>query len=139
MPGEIGRFIYTILSADATLQSALGVSSSTAANKKVYPNFAPQNETAPYIVYERSDTQPIHCKEGLPIVDHYYTVSCFAENPDTLETIAERVIFLLDNAAGTYGTTVITGCLYDSDRDETYDLEPILFSRDIEFQIREKR
>ena len=139
MSAEIGRAIYTILSSDSTLTSLLGASGSTAGHKKIYPNYAPQNEVAPYIIYERTDTEPIHCKEGLPVVNHFFQVSCFAENPDSLNTIAERVILLLNGFTGTYGSTLVTGCLYDNDRDMVYDLEPILYSREIDFEIREKR
>ena len=139
MSAEIGRAIYTTLSSDSTLTSALGASASTAGQKKIYPNYAPQNEIAPFIIYERTSTEPIHCKEGLPVVNHFFQVSCFAENPDSLNVIAERVIALLDGLSGTYGSTLITGCLYDNDRDMVYDLEPILYSREIDFEIREKR
>lgn len=136
---DIGRVIFTILSADSTLNTALGASTSTTGQKKIYPNMAPQNETAPYIVYQRSTTQPDFCKEGMPIVLHYYTVAAFAANPDTLNTIANRIVTLLNNQAGTYGTTVVTGIKYNNDQDEIFELEPVLFAREIEFEIRETR
>lgn len=136
---EIGRAIFTILSGDTTLNAALGASTSATGQKKIYPNIAPQNETAPYIVYQRSTTQPDWCKEGMPIVTHYFTVAAFAPNPDTLNTISARIITLLNNQGGTYGSTVVSGIKYNNDQDEIYELEPVLFARELEFEIRETR
>lgn len=136
---EIGRAIFTILGADATLAASLGASTSQTGQKKIYPNIAPQNETAPYIVYQRSNTETNWCKEGMPVVMHYYIVAAFAADPDTLNTISNRIVTLLNNQSGTYGSTKVTGITYQNDQDEIFELEPVLFARELEFEIRENR
>ena len=135
---NIGAALFEILDADATLGTLLGDSGSTSGMTKIYPGIAPQNETAPFITYQRISTPPDLCKEGLKVLNHRYQVNVWDDNPDDTSTLADRVRVVLQDAAGTYATAKIQCINFDGDQDDVEtSLDPPLFGRMLDFIIRE--
>lgn len=133
----IGDAIFSILSADATLTTLLGTSTSTSGMKKIYPQVAPQRETAPFVVYTNYATPTDHAAQGLKVKRHYIQIDAWATSPDTVQTIAARIITLLESYTGTAAGYVIDNILLEDEQDAFEpDLDPPLFGRQIEFVIR---
>lgn len=135
---NIGTALFTILTADSTLNALLGTSASTAGMKKVFPGFAPQHETPPFLTYQRISTPADLCKEGLVVLNHHYQINAWDENPDTVNTIADRVRVVLQDVAGTYAGAVIQCINFDGDTDDVEEqLDPPVYGRMMDFIIRE--
>lgn len=133
----IGDAIFAILSADSTLNTALGTSTSTSGMKKIYPLVAPQNETAPFVVYSNYTTPTDYSAQGLKVKRYFIQIDAWANSPDTVATIAARIITLLESYAGTAGGYTIDNILLEDEQDAFEpDLDPPLFGRQIEFVIR---
>ncbi len=132
-----GKIIYALLSADSTLTTLLGASSSTSGMKKIYPMIAPQKESAPFVVYSQITEEPDHCAQGMSVRNVYMQIDAWAATPDAVYAIAERIITALDGHAGTVATYNVDNILLESQQDvvET-DLDPPLYGRQIEFLIR---
>lgn len=134
----IGDAIFSILSGDATLTTALGASSSTAGMKKIYPNVAPQTETAPWLTYSVYASPPDHSAQGRKVQRHYIQIDAWATSPDTAATLSSRIITLLDGYAGTVAGFQIDNILLEDEQDAFEpDLDPPLFGRQVEIVIRE--
>lgn len=134
----IGTAIFSILTADSTLNTLLGASTSTAGMKKVYPQIAPQTETPPFITYSVYATVPDHCTDGLAVKRHYVQIDVWSTSPDTSATIAARVLTLLNQYKGTVSGQKIDNILLQDEQDSLEpDLDPPLFGKQIDFSIRE--
>lgn len=131
------KIIYALLSADATLLTLLGASTSTVGLNKIYPGIAPQKETAPFVVYSQVSESPDHCAQGTAVRVAYCQVDAWALTPDDADTIAERVITTLNGQSGTIATYNVDNILLENKQHSFEpDLDPPLYGRQIEFLIR---
>lgn len=83
----------TMLKADSTLTGLIG----SGASCRLFPNFAPKDPTAPYVVY-RVQADPGRIK-GNNVQERLYGFSVFAATALAAETIARRLDDLLDKDA----------------------------------------
>lgn len=133
----VEKITYTLLAADATLLGLLGVSSSTSGLKKIYPTIAPQREKAPFITYSQVSEGPEHCAQGLAVRAAYVQVDCWAADPLSAATLAERVVTVLSQHAGTVAGHNVDNILFEN-QSSTFepDLDEPLYGKQVEFQIR---
>lgn len=132
-----GKILYSLLSADSTLATLLGTSTSTSGMKKIYPMLAPQKETAPFVIYTQISESPDQCAQGMAVRNIYIQVDAWAATPDAVYDIAERILSVLDNYAGTVATYNVDNILLENQQDSAEtDLDPPLFGRQMEFKLR---
>ena len=101
----------------------------------VYPGYAPQSASLPYVVYHRLDDRPTRYMVGsCGLAEADYQVNVYAENLDAAVTVSEAIREDLD---GLQGTTVSgvnvrrisltnqrdTTTLFDSSQDETFEIQ----------------
>lgn len=101
------RFIYNILTADATLTTAVGA--------RIYSEVAPEGTASPWIVYQcqTPESRSIVGLGGVVImIDEVYTVRaiCQGNNYSTIETIANRIITLLHHKHGAVTSGYALAC-----------------------------
>lgn len=134
---NFSEIIFSILSADSTLTSLLGASASTAGMKKIYPDHAPQKESAPFVVYSQVSEAPDHAAQGLKVRNVMVQVDAWAAKPADAATISERIITLLDGYAGTVEGYNVDNILFENNNTGYEpDLDPPLYGRQIEFKMR---
>lgn len=133
---NIGRAIYSILTADATLTALVG--------SRIYPDYSIQKPTLPYVVYQVIDTSPSPTKDGASKLDTIRVqIDAWSDSFDTAQTVSERVRTVLDFVTpGTYATVDIDGIWM---RDEmtinpiTATTEMGLYGVSQEYNVRKKR
>lgn len=131
------KIIFHILSEDTDVTTALGASAVNGSMVKIYRHVAPQKETAPFITFSQIPSSGDQTAPGLKVRTVKYMVNCWAATPDAADTIAELAITALDNVSGTVDGLKFDNILYLND-DEAFvpNLDPPLYGRQIEFQIR---
>jgi hypothetical protein len=122
----IGKSIYSILNADATLVSLVG-NDAASGGIKVYPMIAPQDTQVPFIVYETLSNDPTPSKDGASKVDRLrIQITAFDNDNDNLYAIIERVRVIIDDLRTTNLGNEIDKIWFD-DRVDAYDTAGDLF------------
>ena len=86
---EIGKLIYSLLSADSRLSTLLG--------NKIFPLIVENNTTYPFIVYKRSDVKANYTKDIHLSDDVSIDIVCVSDNYLSGLEIAGIIIDLLEN------------------------------------------
>jgi hypothetical protein len=127
---NIGAAIFSILSNDATLVSALG------GTTKIYPLRAAQGINFPYVVYKKISTTPNDTKDGVSTLDEVrMQFDFYGTSFDTLYTIEERARALLDKYRGTVESISIDSCRYLSEN-ETWDNDDDINRISVDYSFR---
>lgn len=92
-----GKYIYTILSHDATVSSLVGT--------RIYPVTIEQEAVMPAIAYTKKLT-PVMCHGGYTVINAEFTIYCFHTHPDDLDALCLAVRGAMDAAGRTTIDTV---------------------------------
>jgi len=102
----IGKAIYNILSNDATLTGLVGTN--------IFPQIAPQDTNAPFVVYVTSNTIPSQHKDGAAPNDQ---VDTYAKTHSSAVNISEQIRTLLEDYEGTANGINIKTSWLDNQQD----------------------
>lgn len=86
---EIGKLIYSLLSADSRLSTLLG--------NKIFPLIVENNTTYPFIVYKRSDVKANYTKDYYLNDDVSIDIVCVSDNYLSGLEIAVIIREILEN------------------------------------------
>lgn len=100
---------------------------------RVYPNVAPQDATAPFIVYERVSTYRPHSLSARSsgVAAPRFTFRCWSDKVIGARDLVEALRVAIDGQSGTWGGCEIQGVFAEDDRD-TYDSDRRLFGREFD-------
>jgi hypothetical protein len=120
--------IYSILSGDTAVAALVGT--------RIFPVVLEQGSTFPSLAYTRIDTpteKTFADSHGLP--HPRIQVECYAEGPADCHALADAATDAMAGYRGTLGDVTIQGVLVlDAGRD-TWQDNPPLYRRDIDFEI----
>jgi hypothetical protein len=83
----------------------------------VYPLFAPQETTDPYVAYSIR-TEPIRTQSGIVVTDVDLTLNIYANTYDEAVTLALALYTGLENASGTYDSETLMVCNWVSESED---------------------
>jgi hypothetical protein len=107
---SIAQGILTALRDDTTLDGLI--------SGAVYAEFAPQDQTPPYIIYQRIGTEQLLTLDGVDTLRKIrYRVDLYALTLKTLEPIKIRVYSLLHNNFGPLGGEAIQFAYISGEQD----------------------
>ena len=113
---DIGKVLYSLLSADSALTTLMGTN-------KVYPSFAPDKTEFPFIVYKTRSADPIVTKNGIADnVTFIGYINIYSKKYDTLREISEAVKNAINNYNGTVEGVTVKRIGY-LDEEEFYDFD----------------
>ncbi len=121
--------LHSHLAADA------GVSALVAA--RIYPLWAPQKPTAPYVVYSRINTERLHHLSGSSaLANPHFQFDVFAETFADMVAVAAALRAALDNYSGGMGSPVLTvGSVMVVDERDTFEPDTGLYHDQLDFSI----
>lgn len=82
----------------------------------VYPIFAPQETTSPYVAYAMR-SEPIRTQSGVTVTEVILTLEIYASEFDSAVTLANSLYAGLEGAAGTYDSETLMVCNWVSESD----------------------
>ena len=105
---NVGQIIYGVLSAASGVTALVST--------RIYPDMAPQNDTFPYIVFQKLQTKPTDTKEGVSKLDKILVqVDCYSNNYDNAHSLAAAVRTALDRYTGTINGHVVDRIIFSND------------------------
>ena len=105
---NVGQIIYGVLSAASGVTALVST--------RIYPDMAPQNDTFPYIVFQKLQTKPTDTKEGVSKLDKILVqVDCYSNNYDNTHSLAAAVRTALDRYTGTINGHVVDKIIFSND------------------------
>ncbi len=128
----IGKAIYSILSADVTLNGLV--------SNRIYPVIARQQEVYPLLTYTIITNTPSDTKTGASTVDRYrIQFDAYADSYDTCHAIMIRLREVIDR----YPHLVISDIALDGvsylDQSDMYEDDPQIFRVTADYYMRVKR
>jgi Protein of unknown function (DUF3168) len=127
----VGKAIYTILSADATLAAIF--------SNRIFPATVPARTATPYLVYTKISATPTNDKDGPSALDEeYFQIDIYTATYDQNHTAAERVRTLLDRTRNTVSGIAIDHIVFESETDGVFDpnLSVYWVSQDYRFRVK---
>jgi hypothetical protein len=119
----IADALYTILSGFAGLTALVST--------RIYPRRAPQEVTAPYVIFQRISTIRDHSHSGPSgLANPRYQFDAYAATPEEADAISDQIRLALDGYTGTvtsgespalFPDVWIQGIFAEDERDITFD------------------
>lgn len=95
----------------------------------VYPVFAPQQTTDPYVVYTIS-TSPVRDQFGINMKELDLTLHIYASEFDDCVSLASSLYSGLEGASGSYGSETLRICNWESESDGYVpDLDKVIITQ----------
>jgi hypothetical protein len=129
----VGKAIYSILGADATVTGLLGSGNAL----RVYPIQAPQNAALPFVVYTKVANDPQDTKDG-QAVDHIrIQIDVYASTYSNLEDVSAAVDGALNLYRGTANGVVVDEIRYETEND-TVEEDETFYRNSVDYLVRIK-
>lgn len=124
----IGAYIYSKLSADATVQSYVGT--------RIYPLNANQATDRPHITYQVLSNTPSDTKDGVSRLDEVLVqITVYDQSYDNAHACSTAVRNVLDRSSGTVGTLSVQSTQFTGQR-EMFDAASLISGTSIDFVFR---
>jgi len=125
----VAVFIFNRLTEDATVSGLVGT--------KVYPDKAPQDQVAPYVIYQTLFVDPKDTKDGASELDfENVQIDCYSTSRDEAETLAEAVRTSIDRFSGTQTGQAITSVRFLTKQTiHIWEMEMFLISHDYQIML----
>lgn len=128
----IGNAIYSLLTSDGTLSSAIGT--------KVFPDTVPQGQLFPAVVYTVVGTGPTDAKDGTSPLDVLrIQIDTYSTSYDSTQTIKDRIRTVLDRYSGTVQMMNIDSIRFSGDGSGDYEENIGIYWVSQNFDIRLRR
>ena len=128
----IGNAIYSLLTSDGTLSSAIGT--------KVFPDTVPQGQLFPAVVYTVVGTDPTDAKDGASPLDVLrIQIDTYSTSYDSTQTIKDRIRTVLDRYSGTVQMMNIDSIRFSGDGSGDYEENIGIYWVSQNFDIRLRR
>ena len=125
-----GKAIYYLLANNA------GVSAITT---RIYPEYAPQDADAPFIVYRLTSVDPDDTHDGPAVIDEVrIEVICVSDSYDQAADLGSVARVALDRVYGTYNTVNVESIQFDDVAVSVRD-QPRQYAQELTFIVRVKR
>ena len=125
-----GKAIYYLLANNA------GVSAITT---RIYPEYAPQDADAPFIVYRLTSVDPDDTHDGPAVIDEVrIEVICVSTSYDQAADMGSVARVALDRVYGTYNTVNVESIQFDDVAVSVRD-QPRQYAQELTFIVRVKR
>jgi hypothetical protein len=125
-----GKAIYYLLANNA------GVSAITT---RIYPEYAPQDADAPFIVYRLTSVDPDDTHDGPAVIDEVrIEVICVSDSYDQAADMGSVARVALDRVYGTYNTVNVESIQFDDVAVSVRD-QPRQYAQELTFIVRVKR
>lgn len=126
----IKNAICKILGDDATL---------TAIVDQFFPVYAPQGTDFPFVVVQKTSTEPTNIKSTASTDDiAYVQIDMYAVKQETVQSIASRIRTLLDQYSGTIQSVTIENMIFEDEEDGVFDIETEVFAKSQDYRARIK-
>jgi hypothetical protein len=127
---NVGKAIYYLLANHA---------GTSAITTRIYPELAPQDAAAPYIVYTISNVSPDDTHDGPAVIDEVrMEIMAVADTYDGAGDLALQVRAALDRVYGTYNTVNVESIQFQDASIDVRDT-PRQYGQDLTFIVRVKR
>mgnify|MGYP005988075933 CR=1 FL=1 len=127
---NVGKAIYYLLANNASV---------SAITTRIYPEVAPQDAAAPYIVYTVSNVTPDDTHDGPAEIDEVrMEIMCVDDSYDVAADLAMAARVALDRVYGTYNSVNIESIQFTDASIEVRDI-PRQYGQDLTFIVRIKR
>jgi phytoene dehydrogenase-like protein len=128
----IGKAIYGRLQAVSAVTALVST--------RVYPDYAPQNATYPFVVYRLTNNLPSDTKEGPSVLDTaQVTVEAYAATYDAAINVAENVRTALDRYSGTIESIVIDSIRFSNSQSFDMNFDEHIYVIEQTYEVRQKR
>lgn len=128
----IGKAIYSLLDADATLTAKLG--------SKIFPDFIPQGTNFPALIYRIVNTDPAYTKSGAATLDEIdIQLEIYHTSYTEAQTIAAACRTALDFYTGTVAGLTIQSISFQDQQSQVFEAEQELVVLAQGYKVRHTR
>ena len=125
--------LYTHLNASSGITSL--------SSNRIYPGFAPQNITMPYITYNHISTVPVHAMvNDAPLHEYRFQISVWTSAYNDTINLSTQVKSALRDLSGTLGTSsfIVQRVFFDSEfniAEQDYELNTVVYHKAQDFIV----